>query len=83
MSGNVAATPISSVSTTEALAFFLMAIYEERRREIDRLTNERAVLVEANRGLVAEREELRQRDEELGRRLALDSANSSKPRAMV
>jgi transposase len=35
--------------------------------------------LEANRGLVAERDELRQRNEELCRRLGLNSTNSSKP----
>ncbi len=35
--------------------------------------------MEANRGLVGERDELRQRYEELSRRLGLDSTNSSKP----
>jgi Family of unknown function (DUF6444) len=49
-----------------------------QRREIDRLTEERAVMVEASRELVAERDELRQRNE-LSRRLGLDSTNSSKP----
>src|SRR5258708_38959786 len=40
---------------------------------------ERAELAEANRELVAERDELRQRNEELDRRVGLNSTNSSKP----
>ena len=37
MSANVAATPISSVSTTEALAFLLLAVCWDQHQEIDRL----------------------------------------------
>ena len=68
-----------SSSEREALVLLLLAVCNRQCREIDRLTDERAVLEEANRGLVAKRDELRQSSEELSRRLALDSTNSSKP----
>ncbi len=76
---NVAATPNHSASSAQALALLLLATCSRQRREIDRLTKERAELAAAHRGLVAERDELRQRNEELSRRLGLNSTNSSKP----
>ncbi len=79
MPANVAARPSPSTSSAEALVLLLLAVCGGQRREIDRLTSERAVLVAANRELVAERDELKQRNEELSRRLGLDSTNSSKP----
>lgn len=79
MPANVAAEPTSSVSSAEALVLLLLAVCSRQQREIDRLTDERAVLVAANRELVAERNGLRQRNEELSRRLGLNSTNSSKP----
>lgn len=57
----------------------LLGTCDRQRREIEHLARESAELVEANRGLAAERDELRQRNEELGRRLGLNSTNSSKP----
>jgi len=54
-------------------ALLLQAECGRQQREIDRLVDERAVLAAANRELVAERDELRQRNEELSRRLGLDS----------
>jgi hypothetical protein len=60
-------------------SLLLLAICCGQRQEVGRLTEERAGLVEANRGLMAEREQLRRRNEELSRRLGLDSTNSSRP----
>ena len=60
-------------------ALLLLAECGRQQREIEGLIGERAMLEEANRDLVAERDELRQRNEELSRRLGLDSRNSSKP----
>ena len=65
--------------SAEALVLLLLATCSRQRQEIDRLVEEQAALVEANRGLVAERDELRQRNEELNRRVGLNSTNSSKP----
>lgn len=79
MPANVAATPTRDESSAEALALLLLAICSRQRREIDHLVDEQAVLAAANQELVAERDELRQRNEELKRRLGLDSGNSSKP----
>jgi len=62
---NVAPTPTASVSSAEALVLLLLTVCDRQRGEIDRL--------------VVERDELRQRNEELNRRLGLDSRNSSKP----
>jgi transposase len=57
----------------------LLATCSRQRQEIDRLTEERAGLAVANRELVGERDELKRRNEELSRRLGLNSTNSSKP----
>ncbi len=67
------------MSSVEALVLLLLAVCREQYQEIGRLTGERAELVETNRGLVAERDELKQNNEDLSRRLGLNSANSSKP----
>jgi transposase len=75
---NVPATPTSS-SRYDALVLLLLGICARQRQEIGRLTEEEATLVEANQGLVVEREQLKKRNEELSRRLGLDSTNSSKP----
>jgi transposase len=75
---NVPATSSSS-SGYDALVPLLLGLCAGYRREIGRLAQERAALVEANRGLVAEGEQLKQRNEELSRRLGLNSTNSSKP----
>jgi transposase len=77
----LATVPVTlpSSSEREALVLLLLAVWHRQRQEIDRLTDERAVLVAANQALVVERDELRQRKEELSRRLGLDSTNSSKP----
>lgn len=75
----VAAGPATRTSNAEALVLLLLATSSGRSQEIDRLTRECAELAEANRALVAERDELRQRNEELSRRLGLNSTNSSKP----
>ena len=79
MPANVAATPTSSTSSAEAFVQLLLAACSRQRREIDHLADERSALLEANRELVAERDELRRRNEELCRRLGLNSTNSSKP----
>jgi transposase len=76
---NVAATPTDSTSSAQALALLLLATCSRQRQEIDRLAEERAALVAANSELVGERDELRRRNEELSRRLGLNSTNSSKP----
>src|SRR5215472_10458361 len=57
--------PTSDMSSATAPILLLLAVCSYQRGEIDRL--------------VAERDELRQRNEELKRRLGLDSTNSSKP----
>ncbi len=75
----IAAPPAKSTSSAEALALLLLATCSRQRQEIDHLMRERAELAEANRELVAERDELRQRNEELDRRVGLNSTNSSKP----
>ncbi len=67
------------MSRAKALVLLLLAMCGRQRQEMERLVDERAELVEANRGLVVERDELRQRNEELSRRLELNSTNSSKP----
>jgi transposase len=67
------------MSSAEALVVLLLAVCWEQYQEIGRLTAEPAELVETNRGLVAELDELRRRNEELSRRLGLNSTNSSKP----
>ena len=74
-----AARPVTSISSAEALVLLLLATCSRQRQEIDRLTRERAELAEANRELVAERDELGQRNQELSRRVGLNSTNSSKP----
>ncbi len=76
---HVAARLTSSVRRAEALVLVLLGVCSRQRQEIERLTNERDVLADANRELVAERDCLRRRKEELSRRLGLDSRNSSKP----
>jgi hypothetical protein len=68
----VAATPTQSPSSAEALALLLLAACGRQRQEIDRLAAERTALMEANQALVVERDELRQRNEELKRRLGLN-----------
>lgn len=60
------------MSSAEAFLALLLAVCGRQQHDIDRLSTERAVLVEENRALVAERDELR-------RRLGLNSTNSSKP----
>jgi transposase len=75
----VAARPVTSIPSAEAVVLFLLATCSRQRREIERLTRERAELAEANRELVAERDELGQLNQELNRRVGLDSTNSSKP----
>jgi transposase len=54
------------------LALLLLATCNRQRHEIERLSEERAVLATANQEAVRERDELR-------RRLGLISTNSSKP----
>ena len=56
MPAKVAATPTLSTSSAEALALLLLVACCRQRQEIDRLTAERAVLVETNQGLAAENE---------------------------
>ena len=75
----IAAKPATCTSSAEALVLLLLATCSRQGREIDRLTRERAELAEANRALVAERDELGQRNQELSRRVGLNSTNSSKP----
>jgi hypothetical protein len=70
---NVAATPTDSTSSAQALALLLLATCSRQRKEIERLAEERAALVAANSELAGERHELRRRNEELSRRLGLDS----------
>ena len=60
------------MSEAEALVLLLLGVCSRQHQEIDRLTDEREKLLEVNRELVAERDELR-------RRVGLDSTNSSKP----
>ncbi len=79
MAANVAARSVSGISSAEALVHLLLVVCREQYREIGRLTGEVAELAETNRVLVAERDELRQSNEELSRRLGLNSTNSSKP----
>jgi transposase len=67
------------MSSAEALALVLLAVCRRQRLEIDRLTREGAERAEANREVMAERDELKQRCEELSRRVGLNSTNSSKP----
>jgi transposase len=83
--GNV---PVASSSSPEldVLRLVLLGLCERQHQEIasmrgtiGRLGEERAALQEANRGLVIECDQLKQRNEELSRRLGLDSTNSSKP----
>jgi transposase len=69
---DVAARWTSKVSSAEALVYLLLGLCRRQGQEIERLA-------EANQALVAEREEQRQRIEELSRRVGLDSTNSSKP----
>lgn len=79
MSIEVAARPVTSMSSGAALGLLLLATCRRQRWEIERLTRECAELAEANRELVAERDELEQRNQELSRRVGLNSTNSSKP----
>src|SRR5258708_40024988 len=67
------------MSSAEALGLVLLAVCWEQYQQIRRLTGERDEQAETNRGRVAERDELRRRNEELSRRLGLNSTNSSKP----
>jgi transposase len=69
---DVAATPILRAPIAETLALLLLATCGRQRQEIERMSEERTVLVTANQELVRERDELR-------RRLGLNSTNSSKP----
>jgi hypothetical protein len=41
--------PISGMSSAEALVLLLLAVCGRQRREMDQLTDERAMLVEASR----------------------------------
>ena len=75
----IAGRPAISTSSAEALALLLLATCNRQRREIDRLRRERAELAEANQALVAERDELVQRNQELSWRVGSNSTNSSKP----
>jgi hypothetical protein len=76
---NVAATPSLGTSSAEALGLLLLAACGGQRREIDRLHRRASRVGVTNRELVAERDELKQRNEDPNRRLGLDSTNSSKP----
>ena len=73
----IAGPPAKSTSSADALALLLLGTCSRQRQEIDRLMRECAELAEAIRELVTERDELRRRNEELSRRVGLNSTDSA------